>query len=197
MKRVWPVSQESRFCSKCGASVPAGSAFCPSCGAPVALSSGVPVQAPLSGFDALTKESNVQLYWFKRLMAFVIDAIIVVIVLVIAAVVLVVPVLLLSGVGALAAIFAGVFSVLAGLFLLLYFTVAEASMGATIGKRVMGLKVVARNGGRPNIAEAFVRNISKIYWVLLLLDVVVGLATSKQYTQKFSDRFIGTSVVAQ
>jgi hypothetical protein len=39
------------------------------------------------------------------------------------------------------------------------------------------------------------RNISKIYWLLLLLDTVVGLATSKNYTQKFSDRFAGTEVV--
>lgn len=145
----------------------------------------------------MTRESNAQLYWFKRLIAFVIDAIIVVVVLVVAAVALAIPVLLLSGVGALTALFAGVFSVLAGLFLLLYFTIAESSVGATIGKRAMGLKVVAVNGGHPNIGQAFVRNISKIHWVLLLLDVVVGLATSKQYTQKFSDRFIGTAVVAQ
>ena len=40
------------------------------------------------------------------------------------------------------------------------------------------------------------RNVSKIYWVLLLLDVVIGLATSKQYNQKFSDKLVGTSVVA-
>jgi hypothetical protein len=40
-----------------------------------------------------------------------------------------------------------------------------------------------------------VRNISKVYWLLLLLDVVVGLATPKQYTQKFSDKLVGTSVV--
>jgi ribosomal protein S27AE len=32
------VSQESRFCHRCGASLPTGSAFCPRCGAPVALS---------------------------------------------------------------------------------------------------------------------------------------------------------------
>ncbi len=30
------MSQESRFCHKCGAPLPAGSGFCPKCGAPVA-----------------------------------------------------------------------------------------------------------------------------------------------------------------
>jgi hypothetical protein len=63
--------------------------------------------------------------------------------------------------------------------------------------RNSGLKVIRLGGGYQNLTEAFVRNINKIYWLLLLLDIVVGLAISKQYTQKFSDTVVGTEVVGQ
>lgn len=59
----------------------------------------------------------------------------------------------------------------------------------------MHLKVVGPKGGNPTFVQSLVRNISKIYWILLLLDVIVGLATSKQYNQKYSDKLVGTSVV--
>jgi hypothetical protein len=41
---------------------------------------------------------------------------------------------------------------------------------------------------------SFLRDLSKINWVLLLLDVVLGLALEPGYTKKFSDRLLGTSV---
>ena len=36
-------------------------------------------------------------------------------------------------------------------------------MGATIGKRVMGLEVQTVKGGRVSFGESFIRNISKIF----------------------------------
>jgi len=33
------------------------------------------------------------------------------------------------------------------------------------------------------------------YWLKRAVDVVVGLAVSKHYTQKYADTFAGTSVV--
>lgn len=170
-----------------------GSAFCPRCGTPVAVTTATST----NGFETLMRESAAQQYWIKRLVALIIDAIIVGIVVAIIAAVLAIPAFLLSGAGALTFLFAGFFTVVAGIVLVLYFTLADVTAGATIGKRVLGLKVTKVGGGYPNIVEAFVRNISKIYWLLLLLDVVVGLAISKQYTQKYSDRLIGTEVVAQ
>jgi len=55
--------------------------------------------------------------------------------------------------------------------------------------------VVSKSGTKPTFGDAFVRNLSKIYWLLLILDVIVGLAVSKEYNQKYSDHFLGTSVV--
>lgn len=183
-----------KFCSNCAAPLQPGAAFCPSCGAPVGQASGS-ASAPLSGVDSLIKESGAQNYWLKRVLAFVIDVIIVVVVLVVAAVFVAIPTFVFSGTAGLTSLFAGVFPVLAGVILFLYFIVAEVTRGATVGKGAMHLRVVGPSGGNPTLFQSLVRNLSKIYWVLLLLDVVLGLATSKQYTQKLSDRFVGTSVV--
>ena len=182
------------FCSKCGAELKSGSALCPSCGAPAgqASSSGA---APLSGIDALMKESAAQNYWLRRFLALVVDGVIVVVVLVAVAVALAIPRFLLSGTAGVTSLFAGAFSIAAGVIVFLYFIVAEVTTGATAGKRAFHLKVVGPTGGNPTLIQSLVRNISKIYWVLLLLDVIVGLATSRQYTQKYSDKLVGTSVV--
>jgi len=185
---------EDRFCSKCGAQLETGSAFCPRCGAPVGQAS-VATGAPLSGLDAVFKESGAQNYWFRRLVALVIDAIIVSVILVVIAVAAAIPSFALSGTAGVTSFFAGAFAVVAGVILFVYFILAEVTRGATVGKDAMHLKVVGPNGGNPTFAESLVRNLSKIYWLFLLLDVVVGLATSKRYDQKYSDRLVGTSVV--
>ena len=146
--------------------------------------------------DSLIKEGRAQGYWLSRLIAFVIDAILVDVVLLILAFVLAFPALLVGGFAAVVSVFAGIFSIVSGVALVLYFAVIETVVGASVGKHLLGLKVIATGGKTPDFGEAFVRNVSKIYWVLLLLDVVVGLATSKLYSQKFSDRLVGTEVVA-
>ncbi len=185
---------EDRFCRECGAELPPGSAFCPKCGVPVgqapATSSGA-----LSGIDALIKDPAAQNYWLKRFLAILVDVIIVFVILVVIAAAVAIPGFVLSGTAGVTFLFAGVFAIAAGLIIFLYFIVAEVTRGATVGKSAFNLKVVGPNGGNPTFIQSLVRNISKIYWILLLLDVVVGLATSKQYTQKFSDRLVGTSVV--
>lgn len=149
----------------------------------------------MSGIDSVIKEHAAQEYWVERIIAFVIDAVVVYLVLGVLAIAFALPYFLISGVNTMAAMFAGIFSFVAGVVLVVYFTLFENWAGTSLGKRAMGLFVKSRSGKNPNLVEAFTRNVSKIYWLLLLLDIVVGLATSKEYTQKFSDRFAGTSVV--
>ena len=149
----------------------------------------------MSGIDEVMKESKAQNYWVRRFLAFLIDVLIVGAILVVAAIAIAIPTFVFSGPAGVGSIFAGIFSVVAGLFLFVYFIIAEVSSGAPVGKRVFHKKVVAEGDRNPNFVESLVRNISKVYWLLLLLDVIVGLATSKNYTQKFSDRMVGTSVV--
>ena len=190
------------FCSKCGKELPEGATFCPACGTPVqsgaATAASTQPTAPMSGIDALMKDSKAQEYWFKRLIALIIDGVIIFIVVAIIfamiAAMVALPAYFAYGYAPIAFLFGG-FTIVVGILLILYFPLAEATRGATIGKSAMKLKVVGKNGGNPNFVEAFVRNISKIYWLLLLLDVIVGLATQKGYQQKFSDHVMGTSVV--
>ena len=174
--------------------MPAGSTFCPSCGAPVQAGAAGGAAAPVSGFQTLTKDQKAQEYWVERLIALVIDYIIVYVVLGIIALLIAIPAFLTGGLGLFGALFGGL-AFLWGIIFVLYFAVTESSSGASIGKRIFHLKVVSKTGANPTFTEALIRNISKIYWLLLLLDVIVGLALSKGYQQKYSDSFVGTKVV--
>jgi uncharacterized RDD family membrane protein YckC len=150
----------------------------------------------MSGIDMLMKESTAQSYWIRRLIAFAIDAIIVSIALGIVALFLALPFFFVSGPAVFGSLFAGAYSFADGIVLVLYFTFAEALTGRTVGKMIFGLDVRVVGAGRPpTFSEAIARNISKIYWLLLLLDTIVGLALAKNYRQKFSDKYAGTEVV--
>ncbi|MCW4003396.1 MAG: RDD family protein [Candidatus Bathyarchaeota archaeon] len=82
-----------------------------------------------------------------------------------------------------------------GVLLLLYFMILDAYWGATIGKRLLGLHVQMANGGKVPFDKAFIRNISKIYWPFLLLDWLVGIVTPGDKRQKYTDRIAGTTVI--
>lgn len=144
--------------------------------------------------DSLTKDQKAQEYWVWRLAAYIIDAVIVYVVLAVLTFLIALPALFTGGIPLFGVLFGGV-AFLWGIVFVLYFAAMESSSGASIGKKALGLKVVSKTGANPNLAEAFVRNISKIYWLLLLLDVIVGLAISKGYQEKYSDHFMGTKVV--
>jgi uncharacterized RDD family membrane protein YckC len=152
-------------------------------------------RAPISGVDAVMKESSAQIYWVRRVVAFVIDALIVYFVVGLVVILAAASFLVLSVPGVFDAILGDVFTFLVGVILVLYFAAFEVLAGASVGKQVMGLKVVASGGRAPNAMEALVRNVSKLYWLLLILDIIVGLAVSKSYTQKYTDKLMSTSVV--
>jgi hypothetical protein len=61
---------------------------------------------------------------------------------------------------------------------------------------VVNLKVRTVDGKIPTMDVAFIRNVSKVFWLLYLLDVIVGLATPGEPTQKYTDRIAGTIVVS-
>ena len=190
------------FCAKCGKELPASATFCPACGTPVPTAAGAgatataapsgTTAAPMSGVDTLMKDSAAQGYWVKRLIALIIDGIIIGVVVFIVAAIGVIGFLATGG---MLGLFFGGFTILFGVLLILYFPLMESMRGATFGKQFMGLKVIGKSGTNPTFVDAFVRNVSKIYWLLLLLDVIIGLATTKGYQQKYTDHMVGTSVV--
>ncbi len=90
-----------------------------------------------------------------------------------------------------------VFPLIVGVLMVLYFAFFEVSWnGATLGKRLMGLQVQTTDGGKIGFDKSIIRNISKIYWIFLLLDWIVGIATpGDDSRQKYTDRVAGTTVV--
>jgi len=135
-------------------------------------------------------------HWVLRLVAFIIDGII-----------LGIAAGIIGSIFALLTIFGGgigfffggwgflVFSLLWGVLSFLYFMILDTYWGATIGKKILGLQVQTINGGKVPFDKSFVRNISKIFWLFLILDWLVGILTPGDKRQKFSDRFSGTTVI--
>jgi uncharacterized RDD family membrane protein YckC len=192
------------YCSKCGAQNPEGARYCNSCSAALALTestgsqSAPPQQGPAplppqlqpgqkaTLLDYLSHYQGLQYHWVGRFVALVIDAILV---MVPVYVFLILVSWLLGG-------FFG-FIGLGGVILFLYSAFFEYKWGATIGKMVMGLRVVSTQG-KLELSNTLLRNITKIYALLLLIEFVVTLVIeTTDAHQRFLDRLAKTTVVGK
>lgn len=65
-------------------------------------------------------------------------------------------------------------------------TILEAYKGQTVGKYIMGLRVVKKNGGRITLMDSAVRNIGKIFF--FPIDIILGVALHRKegYIRFFS-----------
>ena len=54
------------------------------------------------------------------------------------------------------------------------FVLCEKFMGATVGKSLMYLQVRSKNGAKISWPQAIVRNLTKIYWVPIVFDWLIG-----------------------
>ena len=66
------------------------------------------------------------------------------------------------------------FPYIAPVLVFVYFVLLEKSKGATIGKAIMYLEVRSRNGAHINWPQAIVRNLTKIYWIPIIFDWLIG-----------------------
>ncbi|MBR0272086.1 MAG: RDD family protein [Methanobrevibacter sp.] len=57
---------------------------------------------------------------------------------------------------------------------LIYFIVLEKIKGATVGKALMYLRVISRNGYPISWIQAIIRNLTKIYWFPVIFDWAIG-----------------------
>ena len=88
------------------------------------------------------------------------------------------------------------------ILIILYFTILEKNLGATIGKRLMFIEVksaVPRRGrlGRDyslTFSQALIRSLSKIYWFPIIIDVILGRITGKA---RLLDGITRTTVVEE
>jgi len=85
---------------------------------------------------------------------------------------------------------------------LIYFTILESKKGwgATIGKKVLDIKVIDEYGRKIDLGTSFVRNIARLLWqipcigfIILIIDVVL-MADSDQ---RIGDRLASTYVVKE
>ena len=142
----------------------------------------------VTGLNIIGQNKALQDHWIKRVIAYIIDWVILI---VISAVL---TIALFPFGGGVFSIFWGIGILVYAVIAILYWIIQEGFWGGTIGKKVMGLRVVGTTGPM-DIVKAAIRNVSKIYGLFLLLDWIVGLATEGDPRQKVMDRFAGTTVV--
>lgn len=136
----------------------------------------------VTGFDILGHDAGLRKHWLLRMLAILIDMMIVFFAVGLVLLFLNMDTVLVAGVSASIALF-------------LYSGIMEMVGGATIGKKALGLKVISI-GVDKNMAGAFLRNIPKAFWYILLpIDTLIGFAGRGDPRQRSFDRMAGTTVV--
>jgi len=74
---------------------------------------------------------------------------------------------------------------------MLYFTIFEAKTNKTIGKKVTNL-YVSDEEGYMSYRKAFIRNLTKICWIPLIFDIIIGKLLN--FPSRLFDKLAGTDV---
>lgn len=181
-------------CARCNSRLDAGAAFCGACGAPVtdrviAPPSDVPsrytAEIPVAPPAALAIPGTVDASRGLRLCAFLID-----LGTVLVAVLLVLVVALVTDVRAVAYYIAP----LAAFATWVWLQECQGLTGCTVGKSVMGLRLVSvPQGGLPGIAAVIARSV--VFVVTLGVAGLVLTRSAYGYRQGWHDRAVGVGVV--
>ncbi|MFH0815539.1 MAG: RDD family protein [Methanobacteriota archaeon] len=145
---------------------------------------------PTTTIDDLTSDHRLQGHWLSRFIAGIIDGLLTGMV----ALVGCIPLFIIANLALVGWLSGTIFPLAWGLVYVAYSSVMESSRGSTLGKRMMNLRVMAIDGVM-TFDKALKRNISKIYWVALLLDLIIGFFTEGDPRQRYLDRVAGTTVV--
>jgi uncharacterized RDD family membrane protein YckC len=77
----------------------------------------------------------------------------------------------------------------------LYFVLLEGLVGATLGKWLLGLRVVRSDGGRPGLWKSAVRNALRVVDSLPTLHILGAILIARSAERaRFGDRVAGTRV---
>lgn len=125
--------------------------------------------------------------WGKRLVALIVDFVIVTLILWVLVAVIYPLIALLN-----ALVLFNIWIPLTAIFIVAYFTYFEGKHRTTPGKSIMKLKVRAKEG-EMGYKKALIRNLSKFLWLPLIVDVIVGFAIGNQ--ERYLDRLAKTEVV--
>src|SRR6266704_400505 len=80
-----------------------------------------------------------------------------------------------------------------GIVWFVYSMLLEGLVGGTIGKKLLSLRVVALDGNL-DVVHTIIRNLSKVYWLVFLIDLLLGAATHGDPRQRYFDRLARTTV---
>jgi uncharacterized RDD family membrane protein YckC len=141
----------------------------------------------VSALNLIGSNGQLQSHWIRRFIGALIDGIIMFLIYVIITIIIAIASFFIPG----GLILAGIIQ---GLLWLLYSGLMEGTGGATIGKRLVSLRVVSLEG-QMDLAKGFLRNLSKIHGLIFLIDWLVGFFTDGDPRQRFLDRISGTTVV--
>jgi len=135
-----------------------------------------------SAFQLIGRNPALQEHWIRRLLAFIIDGIIVILIFLAVAI----PMTFLGWAWWLSLSFGG-------LLWFMYSMLLEATIGGTIGKKLFAIRVVAIDRNL-DFGHALVRNLSKLIPGVILVDLVVGALMQGDPRQRLFDRLARTTV---
>jgi uncharacterized RDD family membrane protein YckC len=136
-------------------------------------------------FDQIQHDQALQDYWVKRGFAALIDVILIL-----------TPVYVLLG---LVFVMGGSFMAMGGIVLgfvwFLYSAFFEMGVGATIGKMLLGFRVVSIEG-KLEPSQLMVRNVTKVFALLAVVDMLLAFLTeTSDPRQRYMDRMAKTVLV--
>jgi len=150
-----------------------------------------------TAFEKIGTDRQLQDHWVRRLIAAAVDGIIVAVGTAILWAIFTFP-LIVAGqtVPSLYSSWWSLPALVWGILWLLYASFMEFTRRSTFGKQIMNFRIITTDGKAPTFGLTLTRNVSKIYWLLWLLDVIIGMATVGDPHQKYTDRMAGTTVVS-
>jgi len=156
-------------------------------------------ETSIIAFELVLKNEDLQERWIRRIVAYIIDFITVLIP--ITVIFIVISLLLqmftlLTGMKVLKFPFFDIFlyPFIVGTTQMFYSAYFENLKGKTFGKHLMNLKTKTLNQEKPKIDVALLRNLTKIHPLIVILDMLAGLATKGNPNQKLTDRIAKTTV---
>ena len=131
---------------------------------------------------------NMQNLWGRRFVALIVDIIILTLFMYIITAVIF---LLFAGVGIFSVLNYWIF--MAAIIIIVYFTFMEGKTNSTLGKNLLKLQVMTYNGNM-GYKKAFIRSLSKILYIPLIVDVLLGFIFGDS-NDRILDKVSGTYVV--
>jgi uncharacterized RDD family membrane protein YckC len=137
-----------------------------------------------TGVDVVLEDKQAQEFWLRRLIAFIIDSVIIY-----------VPIEIISAYAWSIGYYNQATWLLAGFLLVAYSALFETELGYTIGKRIMDLEVISLDLRPYDMKRGLQRNITKIHPALVVIDLLGGLLQEGRSNMRYIDIVIDTEVV--